>query len=127
MRDAAAVLRGGGGQAGGGGRGQDTGPARVVGEREQVDGEQVAGEDRAVVGALVVGRGLALGAELQAGEAEAGDELDELAAAAGIDPVAHYCRYGWQEGRFPNPYFDPAWYLQSNSDKNRWLKPLRRF
>ena len=43
-------------------------------------------------------------------------DLNPDIAAAGIDPVAHYCRYGWQEGRFPNPYFDPAWYLQSNSD-----------
>ena len=37
-------------------------------------------------------------------------------ADCGIDPVAHYCRYGWREGRFPNPYFDPAWYLQRNRD-----------
>ena len=37
-------------------------------------------------------------------------------AACGIDPVVHYFRYGWQEGRWPNPYFDPAWYLQRNRD-----------
>jgi hypothetical protein len=28
--------------------------------------------------------------------------------AAGVDPLAHYYRYGWREGRLPNPYFDPA-------------------
>lgn len=27
---------------------------------------------------------------------------------AGVDPLAHYFRYGWREGRLPNPYFDPA-------------------
>jgi hypothetical protein len=29
---------------------------------------------------------------------------------AGMDPLEHYCRHGWLEGRSPNPYFDPAWY-----------------
>jgi len=43
-------------------------------------------------------------------------ELNPDIAAAGIDPVTHYCRYGWQEKRFPNPYFDPAWYLERNPD-----------
>ena len=37
-------------------------------------------------------------------------------AQAGLDPMLHYLRYGWQEGRQPNPYFDPAWYLASNPD-----------
>jgi hypothetical protein len=30
----------------------------------------------------------------------------------GIDPLAHYRRYGEAEGRFPSPWFDPAWYRQ---------------
>ncbi len=31
-------------------------------------------------------------------------------ARAGIDPVAHYVRYGEREGRRPSLWFDPAWY-----------------
>jgi len=27
-----------------------------------------------------------------------------------VDPLVHYCRYGWREGRMPNFYFDPLWY-----------------
>ena len=30
--------------------------------------------------------------------------------AAGWEPLAHYRRWGWREGRRPNLYFDPAWY-----------------
>jgi hypothetical protein len=30
--------------------------------------------------------------------------------AAGADPLAHYLRYGWVEGRDPNPWFDTARY-----------------
>jgi hypothetical protein len=29
---------------------------------------------------------------------------------AGDDPLAHFCRCGWREGRRPNFYFDPLWY-----------------
>ena len=32
-------------------------------------------------------------------------------AAAGVDPFDHFFQYGFQEGRCPNPYFDPLWYL----------------
>lgn len=28
----------------------------------------------------------------------------------GIDPLAHYLRYGEAEGRLPSPWFNPAWY-----------------
>jgi len=28
----------------------------------------------------------------------------------GIDPLAHYSRYGEAEGRFPSPWFNPIWY-----------------
>ena len=31
-------------------------------------------------------------------------------AKAGMAPAEHYVRYGEQENRRPNPYFDPAWY-----------------
>jgi hypothetical protein len=36
--------------------------------------------------------------------------------AAALDPLEHWCRFGWQEGRNPNPYFDTAWYLRRNPD-----------
>ncbi len=35
---------------------------------------------------------------------------------SGIDPLVHFVRYGWQEGRQPNPYFDPAFYLANNAE-----------
>ncbi len=31
-------------------------------------------------------------------------------AAAGVDPADHYLTLGWQEGRWPNPAFDPGFY-----------------
>lgn len=34
-------------------------------------------------------------------------------AAHLFDPITHYCEYGWQEGRQPNPYFDGAWYTRT--------------
>jgi hypothetical protein len=37
-------------------------------------------------------------------------------AAAGVDPLAHYCSYGWREGRRPSPTFDTSWYLATNPD-----------
>lgn len=37
-------------------------------------------------------------------------------AAAGIDPVLHYCRFGWKEGRDPTPGFSTAYYLANNPD-----------
>jgi len=37
-------------------------------------------------------------------------------AAAGMDPLDHFLRFGWSEGRGPNRYFDPAWYLVQNPD-----------
>lgn len=33
--------------------------------------------------------------------------------ASSMDPLDHYCRYGWKEGRQPNYYFDPVWYSKS--------------
>ena len=49
-------------------------------------------------------------------------------AECGIDPVTHYFRYGWREGRWPNPYFDPAWYLQRNQDvRQSGAEPLLHY
>ncbi len=47
---------------------------------------------------------------------------------AGLDPLLHYSRYGWREGRWPNPYFDPAWYLRRNRDvREDGLEPLLHY
>ena len=49
-------------------------------------------------------------------------------ADAGVDPLAHYSRYGWREGRWPNAYFDPAWYLSRNRDvRENGLEPLLHY
>jgi GT2 family glycosyltransferase len=37
-------------------------------------------------------------------------------AATGADPVAHYLRLGWREGREPSPRFDAALYVESYPD-----------
>jgi len=51
-------------------------------------------------------------------------DLDE----AGLDPLVHYSRYGWREGRWPNPYFDPAWYLRRNRDvRENGSEPLLHY
>jgi hypothetical protein len=34
----------------------------------------------------------------------------EDVAGAGVDPLRHYLDYGMHEDRWPNRYFDPAWY-----------------
>jgi hypothetical protein len=33
-----------------------------------------------------------------------------------IDPLVHFCHYGWKEGRQPNPYFDTLAYSQAQGD-----------
>lgn len=33
---------------------------------------------------------------------------------AELDPVEHFCRYGWREFRKPNIYFDMHWYFRTN-------------
>jgi len=37
-------------------------------------------------------------------------------AAAGCDPLAHYCASGWREGRNPNSEFDTQYYLRTYHD-----------
>lgn len=45
--------------------------------------------------------------------------------AAGMDPVQHYCAFGWRENRHPNVYFDPEWYIATNPDlRRRVMNPL---
>jgi hypothetical protein len=44
---------------------------------------------------------------------------------ADLDPVAHFCNFGWQEGRQPNIYFATGWYVQTNPDVARLgINPL---
>ena len=37
-------------------------------------------------------------------------------AEAGLDPVLHYFRLGWKEGRDPSPQFSTRYYLENNAD-----------
>lgn len=37
-------------------------------------------------------------------------------AAAGIDPLHHFCTYGWREGRDPNAKFSVGFYTANNPD-----------
>jgi hypothetical protein len=49
-------------------------------------------------------------------------------AEAGMDPLEHFCRYGWQEGRDPNAWFDTDWYLTENPDvAENGMNPLVHF
>ena len=47
---------------------------------------------------------------------------------AGADPLGHFHRYGWRENRWPNAYFEPAWYVQQNVDvRASGLDPLLHY
>jgi GT2 family glycosyltransferase/cephalosporin hydroxylase len=49
-------------------------------------------------------------------------------AAAGIDPLEHYLKWGAGEGRNPNPLFQAAWYLARNPDvAEAKLNPLEHY
>ncbi|MEN6570291.1 MAG: glycoside hydrolase family 99-like domain-containing protein [Anaerolineaceae bacterium] len=41
-------------------------------------------------------------------------EVNPDVQAKQVDPLWHYVRYGWQEGRNPSPYFNTAYYLEHN-------------
>ncbi len=45
-------------------------------------------------------------------------------AAAGIDPLDHFCRNGWREGRRPNSHFDPGWYMETYGELIGDVNPL---
>lgn len=38
---------------------------------------------------------------------------------AHADPLEHFCRFGWQEGRDPNFYFKTTWYAATNPEVTR--------
>lgn len=42
-------------------------------------------------------------------------------AEASIDPLAHFCDYGWREGRDPTPYFSLSYYKAISATKDRIL------
>jgi hypothetical protein len=47
---------------------------------------------------------------------------------AALDPLVHYCRFGWKEGRRPNIYFDAAWYVATNPGLARLrVNPLAHY
>jgi glycosyltransferase involved in cell wall biosynthesis len=49
-------------------------------------------------------------------------------AKPGADPLGYFCKVGWRQGDFPNPYFDPAHYLAVNQDVARaGLNPLLHY
>ncbi len=45
-----------------------------------------------------------------------------------LDPLAHFCAFGWHEGRNPSFYFDTDWYLATNPEVKRLrLNPLAHY
>jgi hypothetical protein len=48
-------------------------------------------------------------------------------AAAKVDPVDHFCTYGWREGRRPNHFFDPHWYGRRHLGGIEAINPLIHF
>lgn len=55
-------------------------------------------------------------------------ERNEDVRGAGLDPLQHFYRYGWQEGRHPNRYFDPHWYMEQNADvRASGMNPLLHY
>lgn len=47
---------------------------------------------------------------------------------ADVDPVSHYARFGWIEGRDPSEYFNTTYYLSNNPDvKEKRINPLVHF
>jgi len=38
------------------------------------------------------------------------------AKRAGLDPIWHYMKFGWKEGKNPSPDFDTTYYLRTNKD-----------
>jgi hypothetical protein len=48
-------------------------------------------------------------------------------AAARVNPLRHYLRYGASEGRKPHPLFDPGHYLRSHPELRNGGNPLQHF
>ncbi len=48
-------------------------------------------------------------------------------AAARVNPLRHYLKYGASEGRKPHPLFDPDYYLRSHPELRNGGNPLLDF
>ncbi|HLZ72646.1 MAG TPA: hypothetical protein VKV26_22290 [Dehalococcoidia bacterium] len=48
-------------------------------------------------------------------------------AAAGMNPLTHYLRYGFREGRGPGRLFNPRFYLDAHPDLPRDSNPLQHY
>jgi hypothetical protein len=47
---------------------------------------------------------------------------------SGVNPLLHYARHGYREGRDPGPGFQTTWYLEANPDvKKSGMNPLAHF
>lgn len=47
---------------------------------------------------------------------------------ADVDPLWHFVRFGWKEGRNPSPQFDTSYYLRKNPDvRHAGMNPLVHF
>jgi glycosyltransferase involved in cell wall biosynthesis len=54
----------------------------------------------------------------------ANPDLDDPA----LDAIVHYHQVGWREGRRPNPYFDPTWYIENYLDvRDSAVDPLLHY
>ena len=51
-------------------------------------------------------------------------EQNRDVAAAGLNPLVHYLRWGAAEGRDPHPLFDSDWYLDKTEMSAAGLNPL---
>src|SRR5690606_8825934 len=47
--------------------------------------------------------------------------------AAGVDPLQHFVEHGAREGRWPNPWFDPAWYRANHQRGDDDANPLLHY
>ena len=48
--------------------------------------------------------------------------------AAKMNPIKHYMKFGWREGRNPSPKFDTNYYLEMNPDvRNANMNPLNHY
>ncbi|MCW5770556.1 MAG: polysaccharide pyruvyl transferase family protein [Rhodospirillaceae bacterium] len=80
------------------------------------------GKERAIAAENRAGRGSAAdGDRILVGQSGLFDGAWYVAqnpdvASSGIEPLDHFMRYGWREGRKPSPQFEAGWYLRENPD-----------
>ena len=48
-------------------------------------------------------------------------------ASAGVNPLDHFCKDGWREGRQPNLFFDPIWYVATQHRTTNDENPLAHY